>query len=113
VATFTTQLDAQLRSSTITQIAAFAFGVLVGMVFWLILVSDPPTLAALATAFGALTGAILTGAIDVLSTARNKRAHVGLYIIGLLIGAFVMIALINWEVVDTLNIPESSGSPAG
>lgn len=112
MATFSSQVDATLRNSAVTQVAAGAWGVLVGMVFWLVLVSNPPTFATLAAALVILTGVVLTGALDVLSTASTRRLHTGLYFIGLLIGAVVMIGLLAGSIVDPLNIPASSASPA-
>jgi len=112
----TTALQAtytQLRTSTLTQIAAGAFGIIVGMTFWQVFQATPANLTGFATAVGALLGAVLMGAIDALTPQRTKRRHVAVYVIGLLIGVFLMIALLKTGTVDPLKpAPTSSSAPS-
>ena len=110
---FTPALEAQvvrLTEKHVTQFAALCFGVFVGLVFWLVLQSNPPTLIALSAVVAPLIGVILTGALDVLTPARGRRLHAAYYIIGLLVGVLLMMFLI-WSGVQTPLAPPATPTP--
>jgi hypothetical protein len=116
---FSAEVQRRVRRGTetqVTQVAAGAFGVFVGMVFWQVFQANPPALLSLASAIGAVTGGVMTGIIDALTPADGKKVHTAYYIIGLLAGVLLMIALIYLEIVPQLTMqptPSPSPSPAG
>ena len=101
-----------ISTPALTQSAAFALGVVIGMAFWLVFVSNPPTLATFGTIIGAIAAGGLTSAMDLIASKANQKRHFAWYFIGLLVGVFVMIALIASSIQDPLVFPSSSASPS-
>ena len=105
----------QVRTATLTQAAAGAFGFLVGFLVMQVWLGGPPALTGVGAALGVVIGAVMTVALDALSDKRERRRHAALYIIGVVVGALLMFTLVQVDAVEPLKpAPESppATSPA-
>jgi hypothetical protein len=97
-----------VREGVTTRLAALAFGFLVGFLFMQVFQGNAPTLTTFAAGTGVLIGAVMTVAVDALSTESGKRLHTALYIIGVVVGAMLMFVLIQQNIVEPLVAAPSS-----